>query len=86
MNVDRVNYHVLHNVLKPVKNGSKINITILHLYIYFKSGPVTDRPFMRHFEFYLSVRNIVLSWNLQLTITTIALLFLLLLGDFPASY
>lgn len=78
--------HVLHNVLKPVKNGSKINITILHLYTYLKSGLFTDRPFMRHFECYLSVRNIVLSRNLQLAIPTIALPFLLLFGDFPALY
>lgn len=63
-----------------------MNTTILHMYTRLKNCLITDEPFLSHFECYLIMRNVILSRNLQLNITTIGLPFLLLFVDFLVSY
>lgn len=81
--LEELNRHALGKASKPGKNDSKINMTILLMYVYLKSL-IIFQPFIKYF--YLSLRNIILSRIIQLDITTTHLHFLLLFGDFPTSY
>jgi len=81
--LEELNRHALGKASKPGKNDSKINMTILLMYVYLKSL-IIFQPFIKYF--YLSLRNIILSRIIQLDITTTHLHFLLLFGDFPISY